>query len=75
MPTDAASAMALARKNFAYLGEAVDYAHLTKLKDGATGFIHSLVIAGWIGADERQQLENELDEAVEARKRALTAGK
>ena len=75
MPTDAASAMAFARKNFVYLAEATDETHLAKLKEGATGYIHALVVAGWIGTDERQQLFAELDNAYEARKCALLAGK
>lgn len=66
MPTDTASAMALARKNFNYLSEARDEAHLAKLRLGATGYNLSLMTAGWISQEQLNQLNSELDAACEA---------
>ena len=71
MPTDTASAMALARKNFNYLSEARDEAHLAKLKLGATGYNLSLMTAGWINQEQLDQLTAELNTACDSRSRAL----
>lgn len=68
MPTDAASAMLLARKNFNYMAEARDEAHLEKLRLGATGYNLSLMKAGWISQEQLDQLAAELDAACFARK-------
>ena len=71
MQTDAASAMLLARKNFSYLAEAMDEAHLAKLKGGALGYNHSLMVAGWIDQGQLDQLNLELEAACEARARDI----
>lgn len=68
MPIDAASAMASARKNFNYLAEARDEAHLAKLRMGATGYNLSLMTAGWISQEQLNQLNSELDAACGALK-------
>ncbi|ANF87154.1 hypothetical protein A7J50_3781 [Pseudomonas antarctica] len=71
MPTDAASAMALARKNFNYLAEAKDQAQLAKLRLGAAGYNQSLMKAGWISQEQVDQLNVELDVACDARSSTL----
>ena len=71
MPIDAATAMARARDNFKYLAEAKDDAHLAKLKGGACGYNHSLLIAGLISPKQLDQLNRELDEACLAYKSPL----
>lgn len=71
MPTDAASAMALARKNFKYLVEARDEEHLEKLRLGAAGYNLSLMTAGWINQEQLDQLTAELNIACDSRRRTL----
>ncbi len=71
MPTDTASAMALARKNFHYLAEAKDQAHLAQLRMGAVGYNQSLMTAGWINQEQLDQLNAELDDACDSRSREL----
>lgn len=71
MPIDAASAMELARKNFHYLAEAKDQAHLAKLRLGAVGYNQSLMTAGWISQEQVDQLNAELDVACGSQSRAL----
>lgn len=71
MPTDAASAMLLARKNFKYLVEARDEEHLEKLRLGAAGYNLSLMTAGWINQEQLDQLTAELDIACDSRSRTL----
>lgn len=71
MPTDAASAMALARKNFKYLVEAGDEEHLEKLRLGAAGYNLSLMTAGWINQEQLDQLTAELNIACDSRRRTL----
>jgi len=66
MPVDAETAITRARSNFLYLAEAKDEAHLAKLKGGACGYNHSLLIAGLISADQLDHLNAELDEACRA---------
>lgn len=74
MPTDAVSAMALARKNFKYLVEARDEEHLEKLRLGAAGYNRSLMTAGWINQEQLDQLMAELNIACDSRSRALRPG-
>ncbi len=71
MPTDAASATALARKNFKYLVEARDEEHLEKLRLGAAGYNLSLMTAGWINQEQLDQLTAELNIACDSRRRTL----
>ena len=63
--------MALARKNYAYFVEATDRSHLAKLKGGALGYNHSLMVAGWIDQGQLDQLNLELEAACEARARDI----
>ena len=63
--------MALARKNFNYLAEAKDQAHLARLRLGAAGYSQSLMKAGWINQEQADQLNVELDSACAAHSSAL----
>lgn len=67
MPIDAAAAMARARQNFKYLEEAMDDAHLMRLKNGACGYNRSLLIAGLISQEQLNELNAELEKACDAR--------
>ncbi|MFO3675776.1 hypothetical protein ACKWMZ_26825 [Pseudomonas protegens] len=73
MPPDAASAMALARKNFNYLAEAKDQEHLEKLRKGAAGYNQSLMKAGWINQEQVDELSLELDSAYDKCSNALSS--
>lgn len=61
MPFDAVTAIAKARANYIYLAEAQNETQLLKLKNGASGYNHSLILAGLISHDQLRQLSEDLE--------------
>jgi hypothetical protein len=63
MPTEAITAMKMARSNFGYISEALDEAQLFSLKNSSTSFNQALQIAGLISHGELTSLTEELESA------------
>ncbi len=63
MPTEAITAMKMARSNFGYLSEAQDQTQLLSLKNSSTSFNQALQKAGMITQDELTCLTEELESA------------
>lgn len=61
MPTEAITAMAMARSNFGYISEARDETQLMALKSSSVSFNLALKTAGMITRDELTCLTEELE--------------